>query len=75
MDDFALPLIAITLFAAIVNGALGYLADAKMKTAGDNKDAAAALERLKKWTPTEKDSVTDLAARIDDWQRFFSLVK
>lgn len=58
-----------------VNSALSYLADSKMKTAGDNKDAAAALERLKKWTPTEKDSVTDLAARIDDWQRFFSLVK
>lgn len=58
-----------------VNGALGYLADARLRASGDNKDAAAVLERAKKWTPTDKDSVTDLAARIDDWQRFFSLVK
>ncbi len=58
-----------------VNAALTYLADARLKSAAENKDAAAALDHLKKWMPSEKDTVTDLAARTDEWQRFFSMAK
>jgi hypothetical protein len=58
-----------------VNAALVYLADARLKSIAENKDALATLDRLRRWVPSEKDTVTDLAARTDDWQRFFSMAK
>ncbi len=58
-----------------VHSALLYLAEQKMRGAPENKDATALLDGLRKWKPSESDSVTQLATRIDDWRRFFSVVK
>ena len=60
---------------ARVHSALIYLADLRLKGAAENKDAVAALDALRKWKPSESDSVPVLAARIDEWRRLFILVK
>jgi hypothetical protein len=58
-----------------VHSALLYLADQRLRGAPENKEAVAQLDSLRKWKPGESDSVTELAARIDDWRRFFTLAK
>jgi hypothetical protein len=58
-----------------VHSALLYLADQRLRGAPENKEALAQLDSLRKWKPGESDSVTELAARIDDWRRFFTLAK
>jgi hypothetical protein len=58
-----------------VHNALLYLADSRLRGTGENKDATLILDALRKWKPSESDSVTELAVRIDDWRHFFSLAK
>jgi hypothetical protein len=83
--DQLMPELVVTLIVSLrtadadararVHNALLYLADLRLKGAAENKDAAAQLDALRKWKPGDNDSVTALAARIDDWRRFFSTVK
>lgn len=58
-----------------IHATLLYLADAVMKGGPENKDAAQALVELGKWKPNDKESISDLAARIDEWRRFFTRLK
>lgn len=58
-----------------IHSTLLYLGDSVVKAAPDNKDAAQALVELAKWKPNDKGSISDLAARIDEWRRFFMRLK
>lgn len=58
-----------------IQATLLYLADGALRAAPDNKEAAQALAELAKWKPNDKESVSDLAARIDEWRRFFMRLK
>lgn len=58
-----------------VHATLLYLGDAVLKGGPENKDGQQALVELAKWKPNDKESISDLAAKIDEWRRFFMRLK
>lgn len=55
-----------------VHSGLIYLARPQLDS-NSNEAKRKEFDDLKDWKPSESDSVTDLASRIDQWRRFFGL--
>ena len=58
-----------------IHSGLIYLAAFRVQDLSKDDPLSKAFEALKAWKPSDSDFVTDLAARIDDWQRFFARAK